>query len=500
VAKKEKKKEKKKKKGRPGLLTALKLHGLQGIEEEQKGHWRQVILENEEYTEEQWRGIEWYNRTDVDATIALLDVMGSAIDWPHALLRGRYMAAVARMERVGLPVDRDRLITFVEHWGQIKLHFIERDDEFGLYNGLEFDTARFWDLVDERGWDWPRTAGGQLELKNKTLREQAQRYPELRKFVQLREHIAELRINKLMNTVGPDGFSRIPLLPFWTNTGRNQPSARDKMFLPGLPAWLHGLIKPPPGYAIFEIDWDAQEVGLMAGLSGDPDMIEDFRTDPYFGFGKRAKLVPEDASKKNPEHRDYRNKILKPVVLGQNYGMTPHGIANKTGKSMQWSRTVHMLHHLVYSVFHNWLGDTVAQAKFNRVIRSPYGWPQHVTGETSDRVLMNFPAQAGAADMMRITAIAATEAGIQIAAPVHDAFWVLCPIAELDATIERMTDIMRRAAMAVTGGLPIGASVEAKVIWPHRLGDVREESAKGQKMWCEVNELVAGFQKGRRCA
>jgi DNA polymerase I len=494
------KEKKKKRKGRPGLLTALKLHGLQGIEGEQKDYWRKVILENEEYTEEQWRGIEWYNRSDGDATIALLNVMAPTIDWPHALFRGRYMATVARMERVGLPVDRDRLITFVEHWDPLKLHFIRRDDEFGLYDGLEFDFARLWNLIDARGWDWPRTPNGQLEVKNKTLREQAQRYPELRKLVRLREHIAELRINKLVNTVGPDGFSRCPLLPFWTNTGRNQPSARDKMFLPGLPAWLHGLIKPLPGYAIFEIDWDAQEVGIMAGLSGDPVMIEDFRTDPYFGFGKRAGLVPEDASKKNPEQRDFRNKILKPVVLGQNYGMTPYGIVNKTGKSLQWSRTVHMQHRLIYSVFHNWLDDTVAQGKFDRVIRSPFGWPQHVSGETSTRSLMNFPAQAGGADMMRITAIAATEAGIQIAAPVHDAFWVLCPIAELDATIKCMADIMRRAAIAVTGGLPIGTTVEAKVIWPHCLGDMREESAKGQSMWREVNELVAGFQKARRYA
>ena len=364
---------------------------------------------------------------------------------------------------------------------------------------MKFSETRLWDLVDARGWDWPRTKTGRLQLTNKTLRRQAQRYPELKKFVQLREQIAELRINQLMNTVGPDGFSYCPLLPFWTKTGRNQPSGRDKMFLPGLPAWLHGLIKPPPGYAIFEIDWDAQEIGIMAGLSGDEKMIEDFLSgEPYLGFGKRAKLVPDDATKQNPEHREIRNKILKPIVLGQNYGMTPYGIVNKTGKSLQWARDIHAQHRLIYPVFHQWLGDTVVQAKFDRVIRSPFGWPQHVTSETSTRTLMNFPAQAGGADMMRITAIAATEAGIQIAAPVHDAFWVLCPINDLDTTIERMKDIMRRAAMAVTGGLPINASMEAKVLWPHCLGDVRNDEDKGQKMWREVNDLVAQIRIQRR--
>jgi hypothetical protein len=160
----------------------------------------------------------------------------------------------------------------------------------------------------------------------------------------------------------------------------------------------------------------------MAGLTGDEKMIEDFLSgEPYLGFGKRA---TDDATKQS--HREFRNKVLKPVV-GQNYGMTPYGIVNKTGKSLRWARDTHAQHRHIYSVFHQRLDDMVVQAKFDRVIRSPFGWPQHVTGETTTRSLMNFPAQAGGADMMRITAIAATEAGIQIAAPVHDAFWVLCP-------------------------------------------------------------------------
>jgi len=54
--------------------------------------------------------------------------------------------------------------------------------------------------------------------------------------------------------------------------------------------------------------------------------------------------------------------------------------------------------------------------------------------------------------------------------------------------------------MAVTGGLPINASVEAKVLWPHCLGDVRKDEDKGQKMWREVNDLIIEFQEQRRYA
>ena len=124
------------------------------------------------------------------------------------------MAAVASMERVGLPVDGDYLGELVEAWDLLQLHYIQRDDEFGLYDGTSLVEARLWNLVEAKGWDWPRTQTGRYELKRKTIGKQATRYPELKSLARLRDQVAELRINKLANTVGPDNFSRCPLLPF----------------------------------------------------------------------------------------------------------------------------------------------------------------------------------------------------------------------------------------------------------------------------------------------
>jgi hypothetical protein len=480
-------------KGRPGLLDALELYGLPGVTREYKNHWRDFILSKTDYYEEEWVGIETYNRTDVDETKALLAVMWPSIDLPRALLRGRTMAAVARMERVGLPID-PYFAELEAAWEPVKLHYIERDDTLHLYDGSSFCERRLWDLIEAQGWDWPRTATGRYELKARTIGKQATRYPVLQPLARLRDQIAELRLNKFANTIGADGFSRCPLLPFWAKTGRNQPSARDKMFLPGLPTWLHGLIRPPPGYAIFELDFRAEEVGLMAALSGDPAMVEDYLKEPYIEFAKRAGLAPPEATANT--HRDIRD-ACKPVVLGQNYGMTKYGIARKTGKSLLWARDIATRHRLAYPVFHSWLADVVAQARFDGFIQTPFGWPMAVTEETSTRAIMNYPAQGAGSDLMRLTAIAATEAGIVIAAPIHDAFWVLAPLAELDSTIARMTEIMTKASTFVTGGLPIGVTLEAIVRAPDGLGDVREDKDKGQKMWREIQQLVRGELRQR---
>jgi DNA polymerase family A len=479
--------------GRPGLLDALKLHGLPARPQEHKDRIRNMILDNEDYAPEQHQEIQEYNKEDVDDTIALLGALGQPVDdIEHALFRGRYMAAVTRMERVGPPVDSDYLNELLTNWDPIRLHYIERNDEFHLYDGVNFVETRLWDLIKAKGWDWPRTKTGRYELTKKTIGRQATRYPELKSLARLRDQIAELRINKLANTVGPDEVSRIPLLPFWTVTGRNQPSAKDKMFLLGLPTWLHGLQKPPPGMALVELDFVAEEPAIVAGLSGDPAMIADYeRGDMHWQFAVRAGLTAPDAAVD-----DRIRDLAKPVSHGMNYGMTPYGIAAKTKKSLDWARAMHARHRQAYPVFHQWLGDVVAQARFDEVIVSPFGWRQIVTADTRTRSLMNFMAQAGGSDVMRLASIVATECGITIAAPVHDAFWILAPLDELDSTIARMTEIMTEAGRQVAG-IPIRVKVEAVVRWPQCLGDVRAPDAKGQAMWCEVRELVrnGGLQK-----
>jgi hypothetical protein len=70
-------------------------------------------------------------------------------------------------------------------------------------------------------------------------------------------------MSSVANSIGADGYSRCSLRPFHTITSRNQPHERDKSFIPALPAWLHGALKPPPGFALIEFDWSAQEVGIM---------------------------------------------------------------------------------------------------------------------------------------------------------------------------------------------------------------------------------------------
>ena len=106
---------------------------------------------------------------------------------------------------------------------------------------------------------------GKLELRSRTIGKQARQHPELRTLQKLRDTIAELRLGAFLNTVGADGCSRIAIMPLWTRTGRNQPSARDKAFLLSLPSWTAWIDQPPPGWGVAGLDWCRRRPGLQPG-------------------------------------------------------------------------------------------------------------------------------------------------------------------------------------------------------------------------------------------
>jgi hypothetical protein len=82
----------------PGLLGALTYYGLDHISAAEKDMGRDMVMRGGHWHAAERQYILDYCQSDVDALDRLLGRMQAGIDLPRALLRGRYMAAVARIE------------------------------------------------------------------------------------------------------------------------------------------------------------------------------------------------------------------------------------------------------------------------------------------------------------------------------------------------------------------------------------------------------------------
>ncbi len=409
----------------------------------------------------------------------LLPAMLPQIDLPRALLRGRYMAAAARIESNGVPIDVDTLELLRQHWSNIQDQLIaEVDRDYGVFEGRTFKADRFAELLARNNIPWPRLDSGRLDLGDDTFREMVRAYPMVAPLHELRGALSQMRLSDLQ--VGKDGRNRTMLSAFRARTGRNQPSNTKFIFGPSV--WLRGLIQPPPGYGIAYIDWAQQEFGIAAALSGDPLMMAAYRSgDPYLAFAKQAGAAPSDATKSS--HKAIRDQF-KSTVLAVQYGMGAEALAQRIGQPPIRARELLRLHRETYRVFWWWSDAAVDYAMLNCTLHTVFGWRVQVPPISNPRSLSNFPMQANGAEMLRLACCLATERGIEVCAPVHDAVLICAPMDRLDAEVARMQDAMREASRIVLDGFELGTDVKI-VRYPDRYMDER-----GAVMWDRVMKLI----------
>jgi hypothetical protein len=465
-----------------GLIGALSHFGLDALEGTEKDAMRALVMRGGPWSANEREAILSYCQSDVDSLARLLPAMLPSIDLPRALLRGRYMAASARMESTGVPIDQPTFGKFRDQWDQIQERLIERiDRHYGVFEGRTFKTNRWEEWLTRHDILWPRLPSGALALDDDTFREMSRTHPEVSPIRELRMSLSQLRLNEL--PVGSDGRNRCLLSPFASRTGRNQPS--NSKFIFGPAVWLRGLIRPAPGMAVAYLDYEQQEFGIGASLSGDTAMMSAYSSgDPYLAFAKQAGAVPSDATKQS--HADERERF-KICALAVQYGMAELSLARKLDDSPARARELLRLHRATYPRYWKWSDAARDFAILNGQIQSVFGWAVHVEENPNPRSLRNFPIQANGSEMLRLACCLALDQGIRVCCPIHDALLIEAPAEEIDEAVRRCQDAMESASRIVLNGFTI--RTDTKVIrYPERYMDKR-----GLAMWQAVSELVGGL-------
>jgi DNA polymerase I-like protein with 3'-5' exonuclease and polymerase domains len=242
------------------------------------------------------------------------------------------------------------------------------------------------------------------------------------------------------------------------------------------------LIKPPPGYGLAYIDFSSQEFGIAAALSGDAAMLAAYASaDVYIAFGKQSGKLPPDAT---ADTHTFARQLFKQCVLGIGYGMEERTLAQRIGQPQIVARELLRAYRETYAKFWSWADAAVDHAMLHGSLHTTFGWPIHVGENPNPRSLRNFPMQANAAEMLRLSCIFATERGVEVCAPVHDALLICAPLDRLEADVAATRAAMAEASRLVLGGFEIRTDVKI-VRHPDRYTDRR-----GAVMWRRIMSLV----------
>jgi hypothetical protein len=458
------------------LLGALAWHGMDAMDGADKESMRRLAIRGGPWSEFERRALLAYCERDVIALAKLLPAMLPTIDLRRAVAcRGRYMRAVAMMEWAGVPVDTEILSRLREGWESIQDRLIQSiDSRFGVFDRRTFVAERWARWLARSGIPWPRHPSGSLMLDDDTFRELARSHRDLALMRELRHSLSQLRLEDL--AIGADGRNRTLLSPFGASSGRNTPS--NSRFIFGPSTWLRGLIKPEPGMALAYVDWTQQEFGIAAALSSDEAMMEAYRSgDPYLRFGQQAGRIPPDGTKRT--HAAER-ELFKACVLGVQYGMGAEALARRTGQPTAYGRDLLRLHRETYPAFWRWSDGAESHAMLRGWLRTVFGWPVRVGADANPRSLRNFPCQANGAELLRLACCLASERGVSIVAPVHDAVLIESPEWEIDDAVAETQAAMAEASAAILDGFRLRS--DARIVrWPDRYMDDR-----GREFWGRV--------------
>lgn len=460
-----------------GLVGALAFFGLPAMTSDEKSRMRNRILAGGPFGADDRDEILSYCESDVRGLTALVGVMAPHISFGAARVRGRFMVAAAKIERFGIPIDVAMYEGFQAQWPHVRTTLLSAVDHYGVFDGTTFVAARWEEYVEGSGIRWPRLPTGRLALDRDTFREMKRCHPEIAPIHEVRETLAQLRSGSF--TIGPDRRNRTMLSAFRSRTGRNQPSTTYFAF--GAPKWMRGFIQPREGHALAYLDYSQQEFGIAAALSGDADMRAAYREgDPYLALARRVGAVPADATKRS--HPAAREKF-KTCVLGVQYGMTLRGLADRLG-SMPQASEVMTAHQRIFRRYWEWSQASVDYALLSGRLFTTLGWQVRVHSATNHRFLRNFLLQGNGAEILRLACVLATERGLPVCAPVHDALLVEAPVDQIMSTARAVRDAMESASEMVLNGFRLVVDEPRIAVYPDRLAE------HASPLWQRVVDLL----------
>ena len=458
--------------GKRGLLAACEEFGIPSMDSAHKQMMRDVAIAGGLFSSEERAALLDYCAEDVAQTAHLWQRMIHLIDLPRALIRGKYTAALARVETAGIPIDPVIFGLLRSDWPRFLKDLCEHVDvDFGVHEDGRFRSESWLNYCEYVGVEWPLLDDGRPDLKQSTFNAMATRHT----FI---EPIAKLRwLRSKMQTldiqVGDDSRNRAMSSPFGTKTSRNTPSSTKYIF--GCHPGFRGLIKPEPGTALAYLDYSQQEIMVAAALSGDANLLDAYQSgDPYIAFAKLAKAVPPDATKaSHPKERT----LYKRCCLATQYGMGLTTLAEQAGIGEPHARELIEHHRRVFPDYWAFTQRIQDHGMLGMPLTTAFGWRFRARHPVKPTTFCNWPIQATGAEILRVALILLVEAGISVVATVHDAVMIEAPINKIDSLASRAKEIMEAASKVVLGDHTVQVDCEI-VRYPDRFQD-----EKGDALW-----------------
>jgi DNA polymerase-1 len=210
---------------------------------------------------------------------------------------------------------------------------------------------------------------------------------------------------------------------------------------------------PPPGHVLVSADYSQIELRVLAHLSGDPVLVEGFKTAEDVHQRTAMEIFDLTADKVEREHRTR----AKAVNFGIIYGQGESGLAKVLGIPREEAARFIAAYYQRYQGVRRFMNETLERARAGESVRSLLGrrrlLPAIRSGNraerlAAERIAMNMPIQGSAADILKLAMLALrtpVTPGARMILSVHDELVFEVPEAEADEAKVAIQNAMQTA-------------------------------------------------------
>lgn len=272
------------------------------------------------------------------------------------------------------------------------------------------------------GYNFPRTAKGNPQVNQDTLAEIGTEFAD--KISDYRKKLSSLsQMKSIFSDIGSDDRVHPRYLSTKCATGRIYTAA------PNIQGWgddAKELIIPDDGYKLMTADYKAQELRIVAAVSGCTKMLDAFNQGVDVHSSTYSMMFKVSVESVTKEQRDI-GKVLNFATI---YGQTPQGLAKKMHVSVVEAERLQNLYFSTYPEIRRWLNKTIAESKRTGYSVTPWGRSRRIRYSydvaKGERQSTNTPIQGAGADVIK-RALACTMVNpeqVRVLITIHDSLVV----------------------------------------------------------------------------
>ncbi len=407
-----------------------------------------------------------YACEDADITLKLKHILEAKVEEEglSRLLKKLEIPLVpvlARMELAGVLVDTEHLALISKEMERLMENL--QNDIFHLA-GEEFNinsTKQLGHILFEKLKLKPvkKTKKGGLSTGMEVLEKLALEHP-LPKLVLEYRQLTKLHstyVLSLPKMINPrTGRIHTSFNQAVTSTGRLSSSDPNLQNIPIRTEWgrkIRQAFIAPKGYKLISADYSQIELRILAHFAEDEKLIEAFVENRDIHQQTAAEIFGVALEEVTPEMR----RRAKTVNFGIIYGMSPYGLSQDLGISVEEAKSYIKLYFSRYPGVRRFIEETIQKAKETEMVHTIMGRRRFIpeissrnrnVREMGERFAINTPIQGSAADIIKLAMIEVDkrlmEDNLQskMILQVHDELLIEAPEEEVEKVSQMVKDAM----------------------------------------------------------